>query len=470
MRRFFIGHNFIIPQNLKGNTQFFIPMGERKIFLINIAALSQSLLEEGLKKAIIPNIAKVLSKGFYRAMNPLFPGLTCSVQATLLSGKPPRDHGIVGNGFFDKSELKPKFWAQEESLVAGPRIWDWMREKGKTTAVIFWQNSKYINAEFVLSPSPIHTEEGMIEWVYSKPKRLYDDLRAKIGDFKLMYYWGPMAGLSSSKWIINSAMEIFRQYKPDLNLIYIPHLDYISQKASPRSSEVLNELKEVDSLIGQILSLGDHDIIILSEYGIVDVSNTIYPNLILRDEGFIEVRNINGKEYLDYELSKAFVLVDHQIAHLYLGYQTMKNFKPSEKNKLIQAIKSLFKKQNIRALAMEEQKDLYINHYRSGDLVLLAPKDSWFSYNFWLDQKKRPYFADYVDIHNKPGYDPNELFFVDSKIPSEKDINLIKGSHGLPAESPWQMAVFITNIKNLESYAPKEFNTTHLLSMLYRIT
>lgn len=83
--------------------------------------------------------------------------------------------------------------------------------------------------------------------------------------------------------------------------------------------------KKADDLVQQIIQktveLGIKDdtrIIILSEYAFNDVKDAIPLNLKLRDAGLLAVRSINDKEYIDYEFSNAFAMVDHQIAHVYV--------------------------------------------------------------------------------------------------------------------------------------------------------
>ena len=61
-------------------------------------------------------------------------------------------------------------------------------------------------------------------------------------------------------------------------------------------------------------------------------------------------------------------------------------------------------------LDREQQKEFHIDHERSGELVLVAEPEAWFTYYFWLDDKKAPDYARMVDIHKKPGYDPVEMF------------------------------------------------------------
>jgi len=438
-------------------------MKKKMIVVLNIAGLSPALLE---RTKNLPNITKIKDEGTYRKMKPTFPALTCSVQTSLLSGKPPADHGIVANGYFDKITMRPEFWRQENGLVNGPRIWDIMREKDPNAkvAVLFWQYSKYIDADIVITPSPLHTDTGMIEWCYSKPAGLYEDLAGKIGEFSLMTYWGPLAGGRSSEWIANASLEVLKNKQPDILLAYIPHLDYICQRFDHNSHQVDEGLIFVDKIVGRFIEFmeeyGRENMVLflVSEYGIVDVKKTVFPNRILRENGLLKVREIKGQEYIDFEQSDAFAVVDHQIAHIHC------------KKKVIEKVRNILAKaDNISAVIdRDQQKKFEIHNSRSGELIALAEKDCWFPYYYWFDENKAPFYARTVDIHNKPGYDPCELF-IDMKtktIPLKPE--LVKGSHGLPAESNDQLAVMICSDNGLEDYAPETINAAQFLGMLYR--
>ncbi len=416
-----------------------------KTIILNIAGLSPYLLE----KANAKNIKELQAKGTYREMDPGFPAMTCSVQATLVTGKPPADHGIMGNGYFNKQTKEPEFWRQEADLVKGPCLWDWLKEKNPNakTAVLFWQNSKFINSDIILTPAPFHTDNGMIEWCYSKPRNLYEDLINSIGEFKISDYWGPKAGFNGSRWITDAAKKVIKWYDPDLTLVYIPHLDYVSQKEHPHSEKVIAELEQVDKLIGEFRAL-NHRLIIVSEYGLIPVNRAIPINRILREKGYLKIMTIQGKEYIDYELSDAFALVDHQVAYVYTN---------KEINLDIPGIAKILDK--------KEQKRYELPCH--ADFLLCAEPDAWFSYYFWKDDNKKPFFAHDIDIHNKPGYDPCEMFCENKKIPIAP--HLIKGSHGLPAKKSSQYAVFISSDNSIEDYAPEEFKATHLFPMLNRM-
>ena len=439
-------------------------MKKKIVVVLDIVGLSPSLLE---KSKNLPNIARLRDEGTYREMRPTFPAVTCSVQASLLSGKPPADHGIVGNGCFNRIAMRPEFWRQENALVRGPRIWDIMREKDANAkvAVLFWQNSKYIDADIVITPSPLHTDSGMIEWCYSKPTGLYESLAEELGEFPLREYWGPQAGPESSEWIASASLAILKRELPDMLLVYIPHLDYACQRFNPDSSEVEKELAFVDEVVGKFADFrdeyGQDDVLlfVVSEYGLVPVKNAECPNILLREHGLLKVREIAGREYIDFEQSNAFAVADHQIAHIYC-----------KKNMIEDARDVLTGADHISSvLDREEQKELEINHNRSGDLIALADRDSWFAYYFWFDENKMPFYANTVDIHNKPGFDPCDLF-ID---PETKNVpikpELVKGSHGLPAEIDGQFAVMICSDKGVDDYTPKPFNATQFLGLLYRV-
>ncbi|MEI6083089.1 MAG: nucleotide pyrophosphatase/phosphodiesterase family protein [Verrucomicrobiota bacterium] len=389
----------------------------KPVIILNVVGLSPRHFE---RPDLIPNLARFKC----RPMRPTFPAVTCSMQATLLSGKPPSAHGIIANGYFDRDTYEVKFWEQPAALVQAPRLWDLL--PGKKTAVLFWQNSMFINADIVVTPRPLHLDSGLLQWCYSKPAGYYERLAAAIGDFKLQHYWGPVAGLGSSRWIADAAKWTYRHERPDLMLVYLPHLDYSSQKFGPSQPAAL---REIDTLVGELLQeFRDATVIICSEYALTPVTGALYPNRQLRAAGLLRCREIAGKEYLDYELSDAFAMVDHQLAHIYC--------KPGK----LDAARAALPGVEFTTLA----------HPRAGELIAVAPADKWFAYYWWEDWNKAPEFAYTVDIHRKPGYDPCELWFDYGrmartfKLATGTNPALVKGSHGRVGDDPRDWAVLLT--------------------------
>ena len=396
----------------------------KKLIVLDIVGLSKKQYDQ-----IKPqNISKILEHGSVSSFKPSFPAVTCSVQASIFSGTYPSKHGIISNGYYDQILKHVSFWEQSSDLVNSPRIWDTLKKilPDSKSGLLFLQNSLYANSDVVITPKPIHLDDKMIMWCYSKPENFYEKISESIGNFDLKSYWGPFSSIQSSNWIINSAKKTIETHKPDLLIVYLPHLDYTSQKFGPDSDEFKESVMELDNLLGDFsLFLNqefndEYEIIILSEYTFNSVSKSISPNLILRQAGLLSTRRIEGKDYIDYEFSKAFAMVDHQIAHIYIN--------PGYEDEVYQILKN----KNLGIILDSKlQKELKINHSKSGNLILCANTDSWFNYYWWDDVKYAPDFTFGVDIHRKPGYDPLELFFDFKTKQISHDTSLIKGSHGL---------------------------------------
>ncbi len=401
-----------------------------KLLCIDVASLNPGDVTE----SAAPNLSRLMATGALVALEPPFPAVTLPVQATLTTGRSPAEHGIVANGFYRRDFEDVSFWEQSGRLVAGgsPRLWEAAREKrpGQRSAVLFWQLSLYAGADLVLSPKPIHTAAGEIWSVcYSRPPALFEGLRRKQGEFDLKTYWGPLASIASSQWIAGATMEVLaRDEPPDLVLTYLPVLDYVHQKEAPKSAAARAELARLDQVLGTLFAAAarsGHAPVVLSEYAITEVSRPIYPNRALREAGLHADREVNGREYLDTGDSRAFAVVDHQVAHVYVRERTD-----------LKAAKGVLL--GLDGVEGEEP----IAHARAGEIVLAAKRDAWFAYPWWQDDARAPDFARTVDIHRKPGYDPCELFFDPPTRGISLDAKRVKGSHGAVPRDPDQLATF----------------------------
>jgi len=396
--------------------------------LLDIVGLEQKHLDSGL----LPNIAKLAENGEVAKLEPTFPAVTSSVQASILTGKFPKEHGIIANGLYDRSTYSVSFWEQPSSLVQTPRIWDTIKQRSdKKTAVLFWQNTMYANSDIVVTPRPIHLDDKMVMWCYSKPQGYYEKLKERLGEFNLASYWGPLASSNSSEWIANAAEYTMETERPNFLFVYIPHVDYSAQRFGKGSVQVNDDLKIADEIVGRLAQKAtdigirnETQFVILSEYSFNDVDSAIPLNLVLRDADLLSVRTIQEKEYLDFEYSKAFAMVDHQVSHVFIkdGYE-------KEARKALENAPGIDK-----VLDNRSKKEMAIGHERSGELIAISAKDKWFSYYWWHEDNRAPEFARKVDIHRKPGYDPVELFFDPKTKSIPLEPRMVKGSHGRPVD------------------------------------
>ena len=412
--------------------------------VLNVAGLTPTLLRQAA-----PHLRALAEHGGWRPLETVLPAVTCAVQSTLTTGLFPSGHGCVANGWYFRDLAEISFWRQSNHLVAGEKIWETAarRNPSFTCAKLFWWFNMYSTADYTVTPRPIYPADGRkISDLYTQPPELREELTRQFGRFPLFNFWGPTAGIASSRWIAHCAQYVYDSRRPTLTFVYLPHLDYNLQRLGPDHPAIRDDVTAIDEVCGELTDhvqrQGDR-IIVVSEYGVAPVNGAVHINRILRAAKWLRVRSELGQEKLDAGASEAFAVTDHQIAHVYVKSPALR--KP---------VQDLLETQDGIDLVLDEdgKQAWHLNHPRSGELIALAKPDRWFSYYYWLDDGLAPDFARTVDIHRKPGYDPVELFLdhairwprftIGWKLLKHSlgfrslmdviplDASLIKGSHG----------------------------------------
>jgi predicted AlkP superfamily pyrophosphatase or phosphodiesterase len=260
------------------------------VVVIDIVGLTPGLL------AHMPRVAAVARDGFRAELGTVLPAVTCSVQSTFLTGTPPRDHGIVGNGWWFRELSEIFLWRQSNRLVTGEKLWEAARrvlERPVKCANLFWWFAMGSSVDITVTPRPVYFADGRkAPGIYTHPASVGADLVKHLGEFPLFDFWGPRAGLPSSAWIAAAARRVFDTQRPDLSLVYLPHLDYDLQRYGPNSAEARLAAAAIDGVAGELI---DHlrgagaTIVVLSEYGITDVHRPVHINRRLREAGLLDV-------------------------------------------------------------------------------------------------------------------------------------------------------------------------------------
>ncbi len=180
----------------------------------------------------------------------------------------------------------------------------------------------YADVDAAITPRPHYPADGRKMFgLYSAPASLHERIEQQIGEFPFPSFWGPAAGIASSRWIVDCAIAEFQLNRPDLQLIYLPHLDYSLQRLGPDHPSIADEVRAIDSEVGRLLDFAQAQgaaVMLLSEYGIEAVTQSVSINRLLRAEGLLQVRQSLTWELLDPGASAAFAVADHQVAHIYV--------------------------------------------------------------------------------------------------------------------------------------------------------
>jgi len=451
-----------------------------RLAVINVVGLTDTLIGQHT-----PRINAFRQRGALAHVEPAFPAVTCTAQSNYLTGKTPSEHGIVGNGWYNRELAEVQFWKQSNHLVQSSKIWDALRNQQSpvTTANCFWWYNMYSSVDYSLTPRPIYRADGgKIFDIYSWPYSIRSEIKKDLGEFPFFGFWGPAAGVKTpqgaadcaTRWIADSARWIENKFSPLLNFIYLPHLDYNLQRYGPflistpaeqsLNPAIIPDLRAIDDIVGGLIQFFDSrgvQIILVSEYGITNVDTPVHLNRIFRQHGWLTVKEELGLEVLDAGASKVFAVADHQVAHIYLHDSSLE--------KSVREV--LEKTPGVDKILDAAGKSAHgIAHARSGDLIAIAAENAWFTYYHWLEDSRAPDFARTVDIHRKTGYDPVELF-LDPQITAPKlkiatrllqkklgfrmlmdviplDAALVKGSHGRWPSHQKDWPVIVTGRKH----------------------
>jgi predicted AlkP superfamily pyrophosphatase or phosphodiesterase len=441
------------------------------IVLLNAVGLTPRLLDQA------PRLKALAATGWVADVPEVLPAVTCTAQASILTGTLPNVHGVVANGWLFHSTNEVRFWQQCNRLMQAEPVYETARNRAKArnrpfkSAKLFWWFNQGAAVDIAVTPKPHYGVDGNKAFgISGSPTKLVEGLESALGAFPFPAFWGPMAGKKSTEWIARAAASVVRTERPDLTLVYLPHLDYEPQRTGPSGTNMARHVKDLDDACAPLLDAAKEigaQVWVVSEYGHCDVSQPIYLNRALRTAGLLEVRDGPFGEQLDLYGSRAFAVVDHQLAHVYVRNAD----DLARVCGLLAAIPGVAK-----VYAGEERAEIGLNHPRSGELVVLSEPTAWFAYPFWLDDARAPDYARAVAIHHKPGFDPCELFFdpalwfpklhtarrlIQKKLGFRTifdvvplDARIVRGSHGLAAANPLDRPILIGHGPNPGASVP----------------
>ncbi|HYW79635.1 MAG TPA: nucleotide pyrophosphatase/phosphodiesterase family protein, partial [Thermoguttaceae bacterium] len=320
------------------------------------------------------NLRRMTAGGEILELVPGFPCVTCPVQAAMTTGRRPSRHGVVANGFYWREKQHVEMWTSMNDCIEQPQLWDLLAHHPDepTSAVWFPLHSKGCEADYVCTPAPIHNPDGSESlWCYTRPTELYGTLRDELGHFPLKHFWGPMAGIASTRWIADSAVSAARSCAPDFFYIYLPHLDYAAQRSGPASQSARDAVAELDAALGRLAdgftaALGEPPFwLVAGEYAITPVDHVTYPNRVLREAGLLQVREEDDGEHLDLATSRAWAMVDHQFSHVFVA---------DGDSSTVAKVADLFTGQSgIAEVLVGDQRGRYdMDHPRSGEVILVS--------------------------------------------------------------------------------------------------
>ena len=434
--------------------------GSNNLLVVNIAGLGHASIGEEA-----PHLAELASAGCCSPVQPAVPALTGTSQATILTGTLPQAHGIVANGWYFRELSEILNWQRSARLVNGSPVWESFGKPPDSSrcANLFWRYATHATSQLNVTERPTYWVDGRkTPDIYTEPGDQRETLVKELGPFPLFGFWGPLAGIESTRWIVDATIRTIRQKLYGLVLSYLPHLDYDHQRFGPQSPQGIQALRDLDVEFGRLIAVArqhDMDVAVVSDYAFEAVTSPVYLNRVLRSEGLLAVQIAENGELLEPGYSRAFAVCDQQVAHIYVANDDD-----------LKQVRQLVEAQEGVDVVYDRQQmqEFGLAHSRSGELFAIASPGHWFAYHYWLDESHAPDFAPCVAIHTKPGFDPTELFAapgftgklhmakrlmqknIGLRIPFDvinTDSSIVRGSHGRIPTTNQTRPLFISSWK-----------------------
>ena len=274
-------------------------MKNKYVIVISFDAVSEEDLEFLSKQ---PNFSKLIKNGaLIKNVESVYPSLTYPAHATIVTGKYPKNHGVINNTVLDFKIDNPD-WYWYRKYIKGDTIFDLAEKSGMKTCSILW---------------PVTARSKI---TYNMPEifctKRYDNqilksalAGSKIYQVNMNKKFGYLRQGMEEPYLDNFATEVakktIRELKPNLILLHLIDSDSQKHKYGIENKEVIESLKRHDERLGEIIEslklagiYEDSTIIALGDHSQINVNNVIKLNSILMKNDLI---NVNGNKIKSYK-------------------------------------------------------------------------------------------------------------------------------------------------------------------------
>ncbi len=230
-------------------------------------------------------------------METIYPSTTYPAHASIVTGLPPRAHGIYSHlASLDPTE-KNRPWCWFAPVLKAPTLWDLARASGRKTAALSWPVSVGAAIDYnipeIWNPAvadPHHDFETPAR--HSTPGLFLEVAKLLM----------PMLSKADPDQIRGeAALYLWNHYRPDLLMVHFVWYDSQAHAFGPGSQEALTALESADQAIGKIRDAVSSDpattLLVLSDHGFVPVEKEAAPLVVFTEHGLF-ARGADGSSAL----------------------------------------------------------------------------------------------------------------------------------------------------------------------------
>jgi predicted AlkP superfamily pyrophosphatase or phosphodiesterase len=257
-----------------------------------LSSLDFPMLEE------LPHFNHFLQAGAYcKHVRTIYPSVTYPCHTTIVTGKYPKNHGVINNTFLQPGRHSPD-WFWHRKHVKGTTLYDVAKKAGMKTAALLWPVTARADIDFNMPEIfanrkwhhqiPVSLANGSIRYQLGMNRR-FGHLRSGLNQPELDHF------------VLESTVHTILTKKPQLLLVHFVDLDTQRHYHGFSSIEAKEAIRRHDYRLGRIIKAlkgagiyEDTTIAVLGDHSALDESKAIKLNVLFRESGLIDADR-NGK-------------------------------------------------------------------------------------------------------------------------------------------------------------------------------
>lgn len=209
-----------------------------------------------ISKETTPNFYRIAKNGFCKCVKSAIPSVTNVNHASILSGKFPCDHGVVGNYYYNK-ETGEQGFIESSGFIKTDTVLDIFHKRGYSTALLTVKGKVLdtfgSNVDFGISVQ--NPNEIFVRY-------LDMDMPPAVGS------------LEANEWILKACYKLLKKNNPDV--VYCTTNDYMMHNFAPETEEAISQMGKIDKWIGKIYDLDPtREIYITADHGMNKKSKVV---------------------------------------------------------------------------------------------------------------------------------------------------------------------------------------------------
>ena len=244
----------------------------------------------------LPNYKKYIEGGAeIKNVSSIYPSVTFPAHVTMMTGLYPDKHGVFSNmQLIPGSDPTP--WQWNYDFIHGTDIFRVAKAAGKTTAAVLWPVTAFNPAiDYHIADYWAQGGDDTNEKAFARAganKEVIEIIRKNEHLFKGVEREHPQR----DEFGIACAADIVRKFAPDLLLVHPANIDAVRHENGVFGPHLMPAIEDLDRWLGMICeaaeeagTLEDTNIFIVSDHGQQEVRRNIEINVLLAENGFIQI-------------------------------------------------------------------------------------------------------------------------------------------------------------------------------------